>query len=324
MPFFSAKVPDDFSVSIRLDKYIASLPNGMNRSKLKAGVSEILVNGKREKISFKVKAGDQIDIEWEDNIPDDIHPEYIPLDIIYEDKDVTVVNKQQGMVIHPASGNWSGTLVNALLYHWGRNSIMQIKEGTTSEILAARRPGIVHRLDKDTSGVIITAKNREAEEWLQTQFKLRKLRKEYIVIVRGHPPAAAGDIHTQIIRDPKNRKRYKAVTGTDDGKFARTLYHCLACYGNYSLIRVRLKTGRTHQIRVHMKYIGCPILGDPVYGKKDELFPDVTLMLHARELIVRLPGMKKFKIFRAAVPNRFRKVVKILKARYLRKVPDNS
>ncbi|MFA6855575.1 MAG: RluA family pseudouridine synthase [Treponema sp.] len=323
MPFFSAKVSDDFCGSVRLDKYIASLSNGMNRSKLKAGVSEILINGKREKISFKVKAGDQIDIEWEDNIPDDIMPENIPLDIIYEDENITVINKKQGMVTHPASGNWSGTLVNALLYHWGRSSVVQIKDGNVSEMLAARRPGIVHRLDKDTSGVIITAKNRDAEEWLQSQFKLHKLRKEYIVIVRGRPPASAGDIRTQIIRDPKNRKRYKAVTGTEEGKSAETLYHCLACYGNYSLLRIRLKTGRTHQIRVHMKYIGCPVLGDSIYGKKDELFPDATLMLHARELIIRLPDNKKFKIFRADIPERFKNVIEILRKKYPRIVPDS-
>jgi 23S rRNA pseudouridine1911/1915/1917 synthase len=324
MPFFSVKVPADFCNSIRLDKYIGSLPNGMNRSKLKAGVSEILVNGKNEKISFKIKAGDRIDIEWEDNIPDNIQPENIPLDIIYEDDNITVINKKQGMVTHPASGNWTGTLVNALLYHWGRASVVQIKKGNTSEILAMRRPGIVHRLDKDTSGVIITAKNRDAEEWLQAQFKLHKLRKEYIVIVQGRPPAASGDIRTQIIRDPKNRKRYKAVTGTDEGKSAQTLYHCLACYGNYSLMRIRLKTGRTHQIRVHMKYIGCPVLGDFIYGKKDELFPDATLMLHARELIIRLPGNKKFRVFRADVPERFRAVIRVLKQKYIRIVPDGS
>ena len=320
MPFFSTKIPEDFSDSMRLDKYIAQLPNGMNRSKLKAGVTEILVNGKKNKLSVKIKAGDQIDIEWEDNIPDDIEPENIPLDIIYEDENVTVVNKKQGMVTHPASGNWSGTLVNALLYHWGRETISQIKEGTASEILAARRPGIVHRLDKDTSGIIITAKNRDAEEWLQTQFKFRRLCKEYIVIVRGRPPAGAGDICTQIIRDPKDRKRYKAVTGTNEGKASRTLYHCLACYGNYSLIRVRLKTGRTHQIRVHMKYLGCPVLGDPIYGKKDDTFPDATLMLHARKLIIKLPGLGHFSIFRAEVPDRFRHVVKILKKRFPRTV----
>ncbi|MCK9168953.1 MAG: RluA family pseudouridine synthase [Treponema sp.] len=322
MPFFSVKVPIDFCDYVRLDKYIASLPNGMNRSKLKSGVSEILINGKREKISFKVRAGDQIDIEWEDNVPDDIIPENIPLDIIYEDKNITVINKKQGMVTHPASGNWSGTLVNALLYHWGRSSV-QINKGNVSEVLAARRPGIVHRLDKDTSGVIITAKNRDSEEWLQTQFKLHKLRKEYIVIVRGIPPVNAGDIRTQIIRDPKNRKRYKAVTGIEEGKTARTLYHCIACYGNYSLLRVRLKTGRTHQIRVHMKYLGCPVLGDSIYGKKDELFPDATLMLHARELIVKLPGNKKYRIFRADIPERFKNVLKILKKKYPRIILDD-
>lgn len=318
MPFFSTRVPDSYSQIIRLDKYIASLPNGMNRSKLKAGVSEILVNGKREKISVKIKAGDQIDIEWEDNIPEDIDPENIPLDIIYEDENVTVVNKKQGMVTHPASGNWNGTLVNALLYHWGRESIKQVKDGTVSQILSARRPGIVHRLDKDTSGVIITAKNRDAEEWLQSQFKTKMLRKEYIVIVQGIPKESSGDIRTQIIRDPKDRKRFKAIVNTQEGKYARTLYHCISSYGNYSLVRVRLKTGRTHQIRVHMKYIGCPILGDPIYGKKDDSFPEATLMLHARMLIIRLPGKKHFTIFRAAVPERFKSIIKILKAKYKR------
>ena len=119
MPFFSVKVPQDYELNQRLDKYIASLPNGMNRSKLKSGINEILINGKKSKISQKIKANDQIDIQWEDNIPDNIEPENIPLDIIYEDNNVTVVNKKQGMVTHPACGNWTGTLVNALLYHWG-------------------------------------------------------------------------------------------------------------------------------------------------------------------------------------------------------------
>ena len=146
MPFFSAKVPKDYEGQERLDKFIASLPNGMNRSKLKSGVTEILVNGKKVKISQKVKAGDQIDIQWEDNIPDNIDPEDLPLDIIYEDDNVTVVNKAQGMVTHPACGNWNGTLVNALLYHWGRQSIAQIKEGRDAAIMERRRPGLVPRL----------------------------------------------------------------------------------------------------------------------------------------------------------------------------------
>ena len=319
MPYISLKVPESYKDNERLDKYISNAPGGMNRSKLKSGVTEILVNGKKSKLSQKIKAGDLIDIEWEDNIPDDIEPENIPLDIIYEDDNVTVVNKKQGMVTHPACGNWNGTLVNALLYHWGRGSIEQLKEGTDAQILMRRRPGIVHRLDKETSGIIITAKNRETEEWLGTQFKSHTLRKEYILIVKGRPPSYAGDIRTQIIRDPKNRKRFKAVTDTDEGKYARTIYHCIACYGNYTLVRVRIKTGRTHQIRVHMKYLGCPIVGDSIYNKQDPIFPDATLMLHSKFLEICLPGQTKPVKFIARTPSRFIKMEKQLRQKYNRK-----
>lgn len=342
MPFFSEKVPADFEGSIRLDKFIASLPNGMNRSKLKSGVTEILINGKKVKLSAKVQASDQIDIQWEDNIPDDIEPENLPLDIIYEDENVTVVNKKQGMVTHPACGNWNGTLVNALLYHWGRKAVSQLKEGSASEILERRRPGIVHRLDKETSGIIITAKNRDSEEFLQKQFKEKSLQKEYILICTGRPPKRTGDIRTQIIRDPKNRHRFKAVDDTQQGKFARTIYHCIACYGNYSLMRVRIKTGRTHQIRVHMKYLGCPILGDSIYNKPDKNFPNATLMLHSVQLKIRLPHFLNtetnnqsdfanyaetskgdgFAIFRTKTPQRFIEIEKKLKKMFPKTVID--
>ena len=342
MPFFSEKVPADFEGSIRLDKFIASLPNGMNRSKLKSGVTEILINGKKVKLSAKVQASDQIDIQWEDNIPDDIEPENLPLDIIYEDENVTVVNKKQGMVTHPACGNWNGTLVNALLYHWGRKAVSQLKEGSASEILERRRPGIVHRLDKETSGIIITAKNRDSEEFLQKQFKEKSLQKEYILICTGRPPKRTGDIRTQIIRDPKNRHRFKAVDDTQQGKFARTIYHCIACYGNYSLMRVRIKTGRTHQIRVHMKYLGCPILGDSIYNKPDKNFPNATLMLHSVQLKIRLPHFLNtetnnqsdfahfaetskgdgFTIFRTKTPQRFIEIEKKLKKMFPKTVID--
>lgn len=316
MPFFTTYVPVDFEGTERLDKFISNQPNGMNRSKLKSGVTEILVNGKKSKLSQKVKAKDKIDIQWEDNIPDDIEPQNISLDIIYEDENVTVVNKKQGMVTHPACGNWDGTLVNALLYHWQRSSISLSKEGSEGELLQQRRPGIVHRLDKETSGIIITAKNRNSEEWLQNQFKDKLLQKEYILIVNGRPPFFAGDIRTQIIRDPKNRHRFKAVDDVEDGKYARTIYHCIACYGNYSLIRVRLKTGRTHQIRVHMKYLGCPILGDSIYNKPDKLFPNATLMLHSQKLKIRLPDSKEYTVFKTKTPVRFLKIEKILKSKY--------
>lgn len=321
MPYFNVTVPESVTESERLDKYISSLKDGMNRSKLKSSATEILVNGKAVKLSTKVKARDKIDIQWDENIPTDITPEDIPLHIIYEDENVTVINKEQGMVTHPAAGNWSGTLVNALLYHWKRESIAEIKDDDINKVLANRRPGIVHRLDKDTSGIIITAKNTFAEEWLSKQFLNKKLHKEYILITKGKPPASAGDIQTQIIRDPKDRKKYKAVTGTQEGKFARTLYKVIAYYGNYSLIRVRLKTGRTHQIRVHMKYLGCPILGDPIYGKKDSLISDATLMLHSRQMDIRLPGKEDFTRFRAAVPLRFKKTIELLQKYFSKEVP---
>ena len=311
-------VQDDFSQAIRLDQYIANQPNGMNRSKLKSSAQEILLNGKNAKLSAKIKPKDIIEVFWEENIPDNIDPENIPLSIVYEDENVTIVNKKQGMVTHPASGNWNGTLVNALLFHWGRESIPQLKDGGENQILKKRRPGIVHRLDKDTSGLIITAKNRDTEEWLCSQFHDRHVQKEYICIVCGRPPASAGDVRTQIIRDLKNRQRFKAVTDTQEGKFARSIYHVIAYYGPYSLIRVRIKTGRTHQIRVHMKYLGCPILGDSIYAKQDKLFPDATLMLHSRQMILKITPESKLKIFRAPVPKRFVETIAKLRKIYPR------
>lgn len=321
MPFFNTVVPEDFADSERLDKYISSLKDGMNRSKLKSSATEILVNGKAAKLSSKVKAKDEISIQWDENIPTDITPENIPLNIIFENENVTVINKVQGMVTHPAAGNWSGTLVNALLYHWKRESIAELKDDDMSKVLANRRPGIVHRLDKDTSGIIITAKNTFSEEWLTKQFVERKIHKEYILITKGRPPAGAGDIKTQIIRDPKDRKKYKAAVDTTEGKFARTLYKVIAYYGNYSLIRVRLKTGRTHQIRVHMKYLGCPILGDPIYGKTDALFKDATLMLHSRQMDIKLPGKSEYTRFNASVPERFKNTIRVLQSQFKKESP---
>lgn len=316
-------VDENFLNVTRLDAYVASQKNSINRSHLKSCAKEITVNGKHAKLSTKIKPLDVIDIEYDDFIPDDITPENIPLKIIYEDNDVTVINKERGMVTHPASGNWNGTLVNALLFHWGKEAVstLQDENAKTSDILAARRPGIVHRLDKDTSGVIITAKNRDTEEWLQSQFASRRVRKEYIAIVRGKPPATSGDVRTQIIRDPKNRKRFAARDNTSEGKFARTIYHCVACYGGYSILRLRIKTGRTHQIRVHMKYLGCPILGDPIYSKKDDGFPNAPLMLHARLMEIRLPHQKTPVIFRAEIPSDFLEIYGKLKKRFPRIVP---
>ena len=175
----------------------------------------------------------------------------------------------------------------------------------------------MHRLDKETSGIIITAKNRDTEEWLGAQFREhKKLVKEYIAICMGRPQHQHGCIETQIIRDPKNRKRYRAVTDTEEGKQARTSYNCLACYGEYSLMRIRISTGRTHQIRVHMRYLNCPVLGDSLYGREDKIFPSATLMLHAHLLKIRLPQEEALSSFVSPTPERFLEVLKRLHSLY--------
>jgi 23S rRNA pseudouridine1911/1915/1917 synthase len=300
----------DAGETIRADAYIASVPDGINRSKLKSALASVCINGKDTKLSAKVKAGDSVVVKWEEQVPHQFTPENIPLDIIYENDDVTVVNKKQGMVTHPAAGNWCGTLVNALLYHWKQSGI-----ANAGDTINLQRNGIVHRLDRDTSGVIITAKQARAAEYLCAQFSARRVKKEYIAIVCGRPPQAAGKIKTNIVRDRRERKRFIAIDDKTRGKPAYTTYRCIACYGPFSLLKLRLKTGRTHQIRVHMKYIGCPVLGDPVYGVKNKVFDTATLMLHSRLLAIRLNG-EDFSEFKAPVPVRFKKVLKTLHENY--------
>lgn len=299
----------------RLDAYASSV-EGITRSRLKNGVTSITVNGRQAKLSTKLSGGETVEILWDDPVPENIVPEDIPLDVIYENKDVLVINKKQGMVVHPAAGNWSGTLVNALLFRWGMSAVTadELTDSTKApgSLSDAARPGIVHRLDKDTSGLIICGKTRAAVEELQKQFQSRHVYKEYIAIVKGKPPFPSGEIKTQIVRDPSDRKRFVAKTGTTEGKFAWTKYQCVATYGPYSLMRLCLKTGRTHQIRVHMKYINCPIVGDPIYSRKDGLFDTATLMLHSRKMSIRLPGADEFSSFEAPVPRRFKKVMRVL------------
>jgi len=287
---------------MRLDKYCALRPDSISRSRLKNGALEITVNGQSAKMSRKVRPSDRLCIRWEDPVPEGIEPEDIPLSILYEDDNVTVLDKRQGMVTHPAAGNWTGTLVHALLWHWKQKA-----DGVNP------RPGIVHRLDKDTSGVIITARNPETETLLQERFRSRSVGKTYAAILCGVPREHRGEIRTQLIRDPKNRKRFTWTADPGKGRFAHTGYRVIRVYGPYCLVLFSLHTGRTHQLRVHSKYIGCPILGDSVYGKKDRLFPDATLMLHARSLRICLPGSETPVTFEAPVPLRFKKILKTLK-----------
>ena len=304
----------DLESSQRLDTYVSKNLESFSRSRLKNGVEKILLNDKIAKLSAKVNNGDKIYIQWQDPIPEALIPENIPLEILYEDENVTVVNKKQGMVTHPACGNWSGTLVHALLYHWG------MTESKLDEKAGNHRRGIVHRLDKDTSGIIICAKNFNSEEWLQNQFKDRRVKKEYIAIVKGVPKEKSGSVKINMIRDSKNRKKITTTDDSSKGKFSHTVYRCIAIYGNYSLMKLKLKTGRTHQIRVHMKYLGCPILGDPIYGTKDSLFDSATLMLHSKTLGIRLPQNEDFTTFDSSVPIRFKKVMQKLHKMYQKNV----
>ena len=318
--------------SVRLDSYAANV-QGISRSRLKNGLEKLEVNGKSVKLSYKLKEGDKVFIQWDDPIPEKIEAQNIPLSIIYEDNAVCVVDKKQGMVTHPGSGNMTNTLVNALMFHRGQEGFAL--DDNTNEI--GLRAGICHRLDKDTSGVIITAKDIESESFLQEQFKERRTQKEYIAIVQGHPPQYSGTIKTQIERSPRNRKLFSVTDDKTRGKFAHTNYRCVAIYGQYSLLKLQIKTGRTHQIRVHMKHLGCPILGDPLYGKKDVLFPNSTLKLHARSLGIRLPpnsvvdesffaaensavykseNIENFVYFTTKTPVHFRKIMKVLHEKF--------
>lgn len=313
------EIEADCASPVRLDKYIAlktSLPESPpSRSALKAKGSAVFINGKSAKLSSLVRPLDTVRIEWEEEEQTDIIGEDIPLDILYEDCDVTVVNKAQGMVTHPAAGHWSGTLANALA---GRLSVSLTPD--PCPLAPSMRAGIVHRLDKDTSGVIITAKTAQALMYLQGQFKARKVRKEYIAIVKGRPPKAAGVIECRIARDKHDRKRFAVTTDASKGRSAKTIYHCIACYGPYSIMRLRLKTGRTHQIRVHLKHIGCPILGDSIYSRRDSLFPNASLMLHSRLLELCLPSSKEKTLFIAPMPKRFSAVLRVIKQKFPKQV----
>ncbi len=301
MPRVSLVVDSAPPGGMRLDKWLASGKVELTRSRLKNGLLGLTVNGAPSKLSRSVKSGDVVSVEWEDPANESLEPEDIPLSILYEDDNVTVVDKRQGMVTHPGAGNWSGTLVNALLWHWGIK--LEPFEGRNL------RPGIVHRLDKDTSGVIITARNPVTESYLQDVFKSRRVRKTYLAILVGVPTNREGIIETTLMRDPRNRKRFTWTDKTDKGKRAKTGYRVLRAWKGFSLVAFRLYTGRTHQLRVHSRFLGCPILGDSVYGRREKSFPAATMMLHAWRLSLILPGMTEITRFESPIPERMRDVI---------------
>ena len=313
MPSFSHTVTGIFpSGGIRLDRYIAENLGLLSRSQIKARELNAQVNGKETKISRIIKNGDMLVFSWKEAEPVNIIPENIPLDILYEDDRAVVVNKPQGMVVHPGAGNRSGTLANALYYRRlerggfpETDAAAQTAASVASEKHSPAeglRPGIVHRLDKDTSGVIVAAYDDEALAFLAGQFKSRKAKKTYIAIVNGIPREQKGRIETFIARAANDRKRFTVAAR---GKMALTCYSVVKTWHAHSLLFLRPKTGRTHQLRVHLRYLGHPIVGDPLYGFTDPLFPHASLMLHARSLAIIMPGHETEQPFKAPLPGRF-------------------
>lgn len=288
-----ARIAEQVPPGTRVDSYLADTLRLFSRSQARKRVQKLLVNGQPAKLSRRVLPGDLLHVEYREAPPTELLPEPIPLAVLYEDANVLVVDKQQGLVVHPAAGNPSGTLVNALLHHCER----------LSERFAAAelRPGIVHRLDKDTSGVIITAKNQASREFLARQFRLRHVGKQYIAIVNGGPPAEQGCIDTWLARDRRNRKRFRSLSGEGRGKRAVTRYRVLRRKAGHALLSLRPRTGRTHQLRAHLASLGCPIVGDGLYGSRVA----GRLLLHAYRLRLRLPGEKQARTFRAPLPPRF-------------------
>ena len=286
----------------RLDKAVALLNQDLSRSYIAKLLKDgkILVNGNIEKASFKVKENDDIFIEEIEETKADIKEEDIPLDVVYEDEDILVINKPQGMVVHPANGHYSGTLVNALMF----------MEDSLSSINGVVRPGIVHRIDKDTSGLLCVAKNDNAHHFLAEQLKDHTMAREYIALVRGVINENSGTIDMPIGRDKKDRQK---MTVDKDGKPATTHFQVVRRFKDHTLVKCQLVSGRTHQIRVHMSAIGHAVEGDPLYGGRnyDKLYKNGQL-LTAYKLKLIHPTTKKEMVFEIDLPDYFKEVLNSL------------
>ena len=290
-------VPDE-ETGERIDSFLSGKTD-FTRTRIQQLIKDrnITVNGKPTKSSYKIEENDEIIIEVPEVETTEIKPENIKIDIVYEDSDIAVINKQAGLVVHPAHGHYSGTLVNALLYH------IKDLSGINGEI----RPGIVHRLDKDTSGLIVIAKNDKVHTALTEMFQEKKIRKTYLAILKGKLNKSEGKIVTQIGRDKNDRKKMTVIDDATKGKNAITNYRVISQNNLFTLVKVNIETGRTHQIRVHMRYLGYPILGDSVYGRKDN---EKRQMLHAYKLEFIHPVTGRQMEFIGEIPEDFQKALK--------------
>lgn len=287
---------------IRIDKFIANVAADLTRSRIQGLISDgnITVNDKVVKANYKVREQDIIKILIPDAVPVDIPAEDIPLDIIYEDDDILIVNKPKGMVVHPAPGHYTGTLVNALMYHCKDNL-----SGINGEL----RPGIVHRIDMDTTGLLVVCKNDKSHNFVAEQLKAHSITRKYQAIVYNAFKDEEGVVEGNIGRHPNDRKK---MTITPNGKEAITHYKVLKNMGKYTLIECQLETGRTHQIRVHMSSINHPLLGDEIYGPKTCPFKLQGQVLHAKTLGFIHPTTKEYIEFDSELPTYFTKLIDTL------------
>lgn len=296
----------------RLDAYLAAQIQGWSRARIQRLIEDgdVLVNTRLQKSSYKLRAGDHLEVELTEPPATNFTPEHIPLDIVYEDDDLVVVNKPAGMVVHPGAGVSSGTLANALAFHFQH----------LPQRAGAIRPGIVHRLDKDTSGLLIVAKTEEAHEKLSEQFRTREVLKSYIALVHGVVAQDSGRIEQPIARDPRHRTRMAVVRG---GRPALSLYRVRERFERFTLLDVEIKTGRTHQIRVHMAWMKHPVVGDETYNMgRDKTVPDVRLraaisklgrlFLHAAELGFRHPRTNEWMRFTQPPPHELAEFLELL------------
>jgi 23S rRNA pseudouridine1911/1915/1917 synthase len=296
---FDKKTPE------RLDKFLVELLQEFSRSRIQALIANgyVDVNGHAaKKAGQAVETGFNVTVRIPPPAPTDLVAEDIPLDIVFENEDLVVVNKPAGMVVHPAVGHSSGTLVNAMLGY----------DPDIEGIGGEERPGVVHRLDKETSGLILLAKNERAHRGLQDQFRLRKVEKTYLALVDGKPPTPSGRIEAHIGRDPGHRKRM-AIVSESRGREAISEYKTVESFANHTLLEFHPLTGRTHQIRLHCAFLGCPIVGDEVYGRKKPSVEINRHFLHAFRLKIVLPGEKEQRTFEAPLPQELQRVLMTLR-----------
>ena len=291
----------------RLDKYLVGLLQELSRTRIQGLIEDgcVDVNGQAaKKAGQTLENGFNVTVRIPPPTPTALVAEEIPLDVIFENDDLIVVNKPAGMVVHPAAGHSSGTLVNAVLGY----------EPDIEGIGGEERPGVVHRLDKETSGLILMAKNERAHRWLQDQFRLRKVEKTYLALVDGKPKTPTGRVEAYIGRDPKQRKQM-AIVSEKKGREAISEYKTLESFNKHTLLEFHPLTGRTHQIRLHCAFLGCPIVGDAVYGRKNFTVTIHRHFLHAAKLKITLPNEKQPRTFEAELPEELVRVLDAVRSR---------